>query len=190
MQLVVLAVFGAIVAAIAHSRGRSPIGWFFIGAAAPCLGLILVLVLQDLNVEEERRQRLKRDNQRLREQIRKERQVADQRHAETLGRLGAHDAVLGLDTSGGAAGQIAAGEAPPDLPLRSEPRTPTVDPTSRWHYAADEHSGTKGPVEFQEIAALWRAGELDEGSLLWRRGMDDWTAIRELPDVLDELHHG
>ena len=31
MEFIVLAVFGGIVAAIAHSRGRSPIGWFFIG---------------------------------------------------------------------------------------------------------------------------------------------------------------
>ena len=55
MEFIVLAVFGGIVAAIAHSRGRSPIGRFFIGFFAGCIGLILVLVLPDLNLEEERR---------------------------------------------------------------------------------------------------------------------------------------
>ena len=89
MEFIVLAVFGGIVAAIAHSRGRSPIGWFFIGFFAGCIGLILVLVLPDLNLEEERRSKLATENKRLKEQIRKERQVADQRHAETIGRLGA-----------------------------------------------------------------------------------------------------
>ena len=39
------AVFGAIVAVIAHSRGRSALGWFFIGLFTSCIGLILVLVL-------------------------------------------------------------------------------------------------------------------------------------------------
>lgn len=183
VQLIVLAVFGSIVAAIAHSRGRSPIGWFFIGAIAPCIGLILVLVLPDLNVEEDRRSRLRRDNQRLREQIRKERQVADQRHADTIGRLGAHDAALGLDTS------TSSTERPPELP-QSRSHAPTIDPNSRWHYAATEDAGTEGPVPFREIVALWNAGTLDGASLLWTKGMDDWLPIESLPDVEDELRRG
>lgn len=189
MELLVLVVFGAIVAAIAHSRGRSPIGWFFIGFVAPCIGLILVLVLPDLNLEEERRAQLATENQRLKEQIRKERQVADQRHAETIGRLGAHDAVLGLDTSD------MKGELPPELPASRGPEPepdapPAIDPESRWHYAVSDEDGTEGPVAFSDIVALWGTGTLDGSSLLWTKGMDDWLKIEDLPDVERELRRG
>lgn len=182
MELIVLAVFGGIVAAIAHSRGRSAIGWFFIGFLAGCLGLILVLVLPDLKLDEERRRKLRTENRRLKEQIRKERQVADQRHAETIGRLGAHDAVLGLDT------RPAAGASPPELPMK--PSGATIDPDSRWHYAASEAEGTQGPVPFSELIALWSAGDLDGNSLVWAQGMDDWSRIEDLPDVERNLRHG
>lgn len=181
-NFIVASVFGAIVAAIAHSRGRSPIGWFFIGALAGCIGLILVLVLPDLNLEEERRSKLATENQRLKEQIRKERQVADQRHAETIGRLGAHDAVLGLDTRAGG------GNAPPELP--TERAGSTIDPDSSWHYAASESEGAQGPVPFSELIALWSEGNLDGNSLVWSQGMDDWSRIEDLPEVEGELRRG
>ena len=182
MELIVMAVFGGIVAAIAHSRGRSPIGWFFIGLFAGCIGLILVLVLPDLNLEEERRSKLATENKRLKEQIRKERQVADQRHAETIGRLGAHDAVLGLDTS------PTSGDAPPELP--TERAGSTIDPDSHWHFAASEAEGTQGPVPFSKLVALWSEGALDGNSLVWSQGMDDWSRIEDLPDVEGELRRG
>ena len=182
MNFIVTAVFGGVVAAIANSRGRSPVGWFFIGFFAGCIGLILVLVLPDLNVEEERRSKLATENKRLKEQIRKERQVADQRHAETIGRLGAHDAVLGLDTSAAADG------APPELP--TERGMSTIDPDSPWHYAASEAEGTQGPVPFSQLVALWSDGALDGNSLVWTQGMDDWLRIEDMPDVEGELRRG
>ena len=182
MEFIVLAVFGGIVAAIAHSRGRSPIGWFFIGFFAGCIGLILVLVLPDLNLEEERRSKLATENKRLKEQIRKERQVADQRHAETIGRLGAHDAVLGLDTRAGGDGALAGA---PDGARREHhrPRQPLALRRQRGR-------GDAGAGAFSELVALWSEGGLDGNSLVWSQGMDDWSRIEDLPDVEGELRRG
>lgn len=185
INLIVMVVFGAIVSAIAHSRGRTPIGWFLIGFLAPCLGLILVLVLPDLKIEEQRRDRLRRDNQRLREQVRKDRQVSDQRHATTAGRLGAHDAVLGLDTRG-----EDEGGTPPQLRSKAPRSNSSIDPESRWHYALSDDSGTQGPISFDELRAVWADGALSEDSLLWTKGMDDWLPMTDLPDVEDELRNG
>ena len=96
VQLVVIVLFGAICSAIAHSKGRSALGWFFVGLLTncTCIGLILVLVLPDLKVEEERRRRLSKENRRLKEALRKDRQVSDQRHVQSQRRLAAHDRAL------------------------------------------------------------------------------------------------
>ncbi|MEM1450867.1 MAG: DUF4339 domain-containing protein [Planctomycetota bacterium] len=188
-QFVVWAVFGAIVAVIAQSRGRTPVGWFFIGLAAPCIGLILVIVLPDLKREQAQKERLRRENQRLRERARKDRQVADQRHAATIKRLGAHDAVLGLDTR-------AAEEAPPQLPSHPPSSDPTdddaprIDPESRWHYAATEDSGSEGPISFRALRALWESGDIGPDSLVWSKGMEDWIAIGDDSTLEEELRRG
>ena len=88
-------IFGAICAGIASGRGRNVAGWFFVGMALDCLGLVLVLVLPNLKVLEAEKQRAEQENRRLREQLAKERQVADQRHGHVERRLGAHDQALG-----------------------------------------------------------------------------------------------
>jgi hypothetical protein len=181
VQLVILGVFGAIVAVIAQSKGRSAVGWFFVGFFFPCIGLILVLVLSDLKREQEQKERLRLENRRLRERVLKDRQVADQRHAEAVKRLGAHDAVLGLDTG-------SEEERPPELPpSRVES---SIDPDSRWHYAATEDSGSEGPVPLDAMRELWAAGTIDENSLVWTKGMDDWVAIGDHPDLERELRRG
>lgn len=182
MEFVVLAVFGLIVALIAQSKGRSAIGWFFIGAIAPCIGLILVLVLPDLKAQDREKTRIERENRRLKERLRKDRQVADQRHSDTVKRLGAHDAVLGVDTA----------EAPEDAPpqLRPAAAAPTFDPSSRWHYAADAEADSVGPIDFTELCDAWSNGDLDENSLVWTKGMDDWLPIADVNGLEEGLRNG
>lgn len=175
-----MGVFGAIVAVIAQSRGRSAVGWFLIGFLAPCIGLILVLVLPDLKREQEQKERLRRENRRLKERVMKDRQVADQRHSDTIKRLGAHDAVLGLDTA-------TEDERPPELPPAT---ASSIDPDSRWHYAASEDSGSEGPVPLNALRELWAAGEIDAESLVWSKGMSDWLPIADVPDLEQELGRG
>ena len=182
IQLVIWGVFGAVVAVIAQSRGRSAAGWFFVGLIAPCIALILVLVLPNMKHEQAQKDRLRKENRRLRERVMKDRQVADERHASTVKRLGAHDAVLGVDTG------ESAGDRPPEIADR--PRTSTIDQDSDWHYAATEDSGSEGPVALHELRELWAAGEVGLNSLVWSKGMDDWVAIGDHSDLEEELRHG
>ncbi len=102
IQVIVMAVFGVICAAVASGRGRSGVAWFFVGFLFVCLGLVVLLALPDVKKEEERHKRQAQENRRLREQIKKERQVADGRHGGVERRLRAHDVALDLDTGGAA----------------------------------------------------------------------------------------
>lgn len=153
-------VFGIVCAILASGRGRSPVGWFFLGLFFSCLALILVLLLPDLKVEEERQRRHQLETRRLREQLAKERQVADQRHHQVERRLGAHDQALGLDT--GEAPQLANAAPPPPLP----------DGTM-WFYARGKER--MGPVSEETVRHLLQAGAIRGDTLVWREGMADWT---------------
>lgn len=99
MQLIIMLVFGVLCALIAHSKGRSAIGWFLIGFFFTLIGLIISLVVSNLKIEEERHQKMARENRRLREQLRKDRMVADRRHRQAMRRIDAHDRVSGIDTA-------------------------------------------------------------------------------------------
>jgi len=98
MALLILAVFGAICALVANGKGRSPIGWFFIGFLAPILGLILVFVLPDLKEAERRFNRLGKQNRLLRERLRQSKAATRRRLSTVDRRLGAHDRSLDMDT--------------------------------------------------------------------------------------------
>lgn len=154
-------VFGIVCAILASGRGRSPVGWFFLGLFFSCIALIMVLLLPDLKVEEERQRRHQLETRRLREQLAKERQVADQRHHQVERRLGAHDQALGLDT--GEAPQLGNAAPPPPLP----------DGTM-WFYARGKER--MGPVSTETIRHLLQAKAIDAQTLVWCEGMPDWTA--------------
>ncbi|MBL8754855.1 MAG: DUF4339 domain-containing protein [Planctomycetes bacterium] len=173
IQLAVWAVFGLICAIIAHGRGRSPVAWFFIGALLSCIGLILVLVLPDLKQQEEKERRHQLETRRLREQLAKERQIADLRHNQVEQRLGVHDQALGLDTS--APAQIAgSGQAPPQLPN-----------STQWYYAR----GTErlGPVSAETIRHLLQANAVHRSTLVWTEGMPDWKALDQVDAFRGDL---
>jgi hypothetical protein len=177
--VLVRAAFGTACALIAQSRGRSPIGWFFVGFFVACIGLILVLVLPDLKVQQERERHLADENRRLRERLRKDRMVADERHAEIARRVGAHDVALGVDTSQPAAQALPGHDAPP----------PASDPagvrSSQWYWA--QGLDRRGPVEFRALQALWRDGRVTAQTLVWCTGMPKWIAVREVASLEDAL---
>ncbi|MFW5882387.1 MAG: hypothetical protein ACOCVS_02030 [Planctomycetota bacterium] len=91
-----------ICALIASSKGRSAIGWFLIGFLLGFIGLIIICVVSDLKKQQAKEERLRAETRRLREQVRKDRMIADRRHRNIEQRLGAHDRVVGIDTSQGA----------------------------------------------------------------------------------------
>jgi hypothetical protein len=173
VNLIVAAVFGAICAAIANSRGRSAIGWFFIGAITSCIGIILVLVLPDLKVQAEREERMRRENRRLREKLRKERMVADKRHEAAMGRLDVHDDALGLDTGQDPTRIASESSAAPTEQPRPAARLP--DDGTEWYYLQGQER--IGPITAADLQDLWVDGRIDASSLVWCAAMADWAAI-------------
>lgn len=164
VQLVVGLVFAGITSAIAVGRGRSGLGWFCVGFFTGCIGLIILLCLPDQKVEDARRRQQDLTNRRLREQLAKERQVADQRHSHLERRLGAHDQALGLDTS----------ERTELLPEQASSGPPPLA-GGQWYYARDKER--LGPVSAETIRHLLQARAIDRKTLVWREGMADWQAL-------------
>jgi len=177
-NFIIMAVFGAICAAIAHDRGRSAIGWFFIGAFTNCIGLILLLVLPNVKEQEAQQSRMRNENRRLRERLRKERMVSDERHAETEQRLQVHDEALGVDTSRASA-NIDAGEAPE--PRAAAPRAPILDDGIDWYYL--EGQNRVGPVTIVDMHRLWSERRISNETLVWSAAMADWAALNTVDSL-------
>lgn len=190
IQVVVRVAFGVACALIAQSRGRSAVAWFFIGAITACIGLIVLLVIPDLKVQQERERRLADENRRLRERLRKDRIVADQRHAEISRRVGAHDVALGVDTSVTAPSALPG--AAPDVAPVPQTQSGGPDPTvaaelrgAAWYWA--QGVNRQGPADFEVLRGRWQAGEVTMDTLVWRKGMARWTALREVPGLEETL---
>ncbi len=174
--LVVYAVFGIVCAVVAPSRGRSAVAWFFIGVATQCLGIVLIFVLPNLKEEQEKQRRRDEETRRLREQLKKERQVADQRHDSVHGRLGAHDRALGMDTAPAAALLPGSQQPPPALPQAASGTEP------QWHFALG--SQQLGPVAQSRLQQMWIDREIGDDTLVWREGMASWVPITDVVAML------
>jgi predicted Zn finger-like uncharacterized protein len=98
MVLLILIILGVLCAAVAHSKGRNVIGWFFIGFFLGLIGLILVLVVSNLKEAKEKEAHLEMEQRRLREQLRQERLKTEQFHKYARVRLDTHDQELNIDT--------------------------------------------------------------------------------------------
>jgi hypothetical protein len=171
--------FAILVAFIASSKGRNPVGWFFIGLFANCIGLILVLVLPDEN----QRRNLESENRRLREKVRMDRTTADRRHRETEKRLSVHDVALGVDTSEEAKriGERERDEAEGRPDLKPNHRFYSVN----WHYSDGDDQN--GPVGFDELKSLWTDGTIGAASLVWNKHLSDWKTVDSVRNLEDEL---
>ena len=179
-QLLFMGVFGVVCAAIASSRERSPVGWFFIGFFFSCFGLILLLILPDLGAERAKYARLHQENLRLRERVKKDRQVSDHRHVELNRRLEAHDQALGMDTAHRTPA-LAGENGPPALPDAS-----TQWLTADWYYVLDGEA--KGPVDFAELRLVLDEGMIERRSLVWYDGLAEWQPLGEVPGLAKELY--
>lgn len=181
IRLIIMCVFGGACAAIANSKGRSPVGWFFIGLLLGCIGLIIILCLSNEN-EVREKERIQEDmNRRLREQLRQEQMKIEALRAHTAARLDAHDSALGLNTR--SAAPALAGTAPPmlaggttgALPDASQP----VDDGTAWYYA-DDHSVQHGPMSIIGLRGAITSQQVTRDTLIWHEGLSEWTPASRL----------
>jgi hypothetical protein len=181
-QIVIGAICGGICAAIAHSKGRNPVPWFFIGLLTNIIGVVLVLVVGNLNQERYLRVRQDDENRRLREQLRQERIKHDSLRQYTMKRLDVHDQVLGVDTrsvqalpSGNAQGYLPNGQAA--APPQAAPQPPRLD---GWYF--ERNGETRGPVKAEVIQAMLADGQLTGHTLLWADHLPDWQPAAVIPE--------
>ncbi|MCA8977448.1 MAG: DUF4339 domain-containing protein [Planctomycetes bacterium] len=172
--------FGIICALIASGRGRSGIGWFILGFFLTCIALIILLLIPDLNVENAKSQRQRAELRKLREQVKKERHVADERHTAQRERLDAHDRALGIDTSAADQRLVGAGMAPPPLPAATDSPSDLV-----WFHADDGER--HGPIADAELRQMLRYRRIEPDTLVWRQGMDEWQPANDLPELFGDL---
>ena len=142
----------------------------------------ILVVLPDLRVQEERENRLRTENRRLRERGKKDRLVADQRHREHGDRLGAHDRALGMDTASRIPEPAGVGAlGPPPIPADG----PTDYGELEWFYVRD--GSEVGPVSLHQLQTCWRHGLVASGTLVWNHDLEEWTQVGDLKDLEGRL---
>jgi len=172
VQLGFMVLIGAICTAIASNRGRSPVGWFFIGLVGGCIGLILVLVLPDLKKEAETKKREKRLRGKLQEELTQERMKNQAFRGHASNRLDAHDGHLGVDTRTAAGGTL----PPPPVPDELEEGIPTAG----WHIVLPGLEA-EGPFSLDEMRDRFATEEVSEKTLVWHESLDDWVSAASSP---------
>jgi len=120
-QLQLAAVLGGITAGVAVHKGRSAVGWFFVGFLTGCIGLIIVLCMSNVHDQNATLGNMETETRRLREQLKHEQLRNDSFQSYMRHRVDAHDGVLGMNTRGGigpgrrAPQSIGSGHAPPGI---------------------------------------------------------------------------
>jgi hypothetical protein len=96
--LIILVFLGIISSCIAHTKGRSIVGWFFAGFFLHIIGIVIVAVMPNLREQRRKEEEMERENRRLREQLIQEQIKTEAFRRHAAARLDAHDEHLGLDT--------------------------------------------------------------------------------------------
>jgi len=183
--LIIGLIVGAICAAIASSKGRSGVGWFFAGFFFGLIAIIIVAVIPNLREEERRRQHDMDERRRLREQLRQEKMKTESFRRHATGRLDTHDGALGIDTrrtQGLGAGAVRPILVPPAAPPPVPGGAPNPAETS-WFYAVDGQS--RGPVPESTLVWMLESGALKASSLVWHEGLTEWTTVSAVPSLRD-----
>ncbi len=183
VQVVILVICGAIAAAIASSKGRNVVGWFFGGFFLGFIGVIIVAVLPNLKAQREKELHAERENRRLREQLRQERMKAEAFRQHTASRLDTHDEHLGLDTR--TANQLlleGQTNTPPQLGADPAAALGQLDGggDGQWYYELNGQA--VGPTSQNSIKQLLSHGRLNHASLVWTERLGDWTPAGSLPE--------
>lgn len=184
LKLCIMAVMGILCAFIAHSRGRSAVGWFFIGLFFSCLGLIVLLVIPDLKKLEAEKAKMLKENRRLRGEVRLNREAANRQSSEVAARLKVHDRALGIDTTHSENAQISSTAAAHPISNATETKD-SPHAAKQWYFMDD--AGSQGPVTFKVLHSLWKAGQILPQYYVKSSDMKDWSRVEELPNLREAL---
>jgi len=171
IHLIVAIIGGVVGVIIAVSKGRNPVGWFFLCFFFPLIGIIIVAVLPNLKRERERQEQVAVENRRLREQLRQERIKHEAFRAFTSARLDTHDQALGMDTRQALPGGV------PVRQLGMPDNCPRL-----WYYEVNGQS--RGPLSESALQDLLRSGRIDVTTLVWCEDLGDWTPLGEAAPLL------
>lgn len=183
MQIPFSVCLGVVTAIIAAGKGRSAIGWFFIGALFPIIGLILAIVVSNPSEEKRFRGQSEDENRRLREQLRQTRMRLEQMQHETHGRLSRIDQHLGIDTTiPQLASEASVGDEPHSGSTPPSPVPSAIAPVPErvWYY--EQAGETRGPVNQDVLRALLATGQLRPSNLVWSQHMPDWRPASDTPE--------
>ncbi len=181
LEVIIWLGFGIACAVIASKRGRNPLAWFFIGMFAGCIGLILVLVLENPKEKEERLRHLRQENRRLREVVRGDRMTSDRRYQETIKRLEVHDEALGMDTarlSTDMPAPLLDGAHVPSEQIEKWQKQP-------WYFAEGEVR--VGPIPFEDLQNAYMGGRVTSETLIWNPAFEDWKPLAQIPGLEGHL---
>lgn len=183
INLIVGLVFGAITSAIASSKGRNAVGWFFLGFFFGCISLIIIICLSNLKEEQAYRAAQEIEQRRLREQLRQEQMRSEALRQHTVARLDLHDQHLGIDTRQ-AAPALNPGFGPVSAPmLHSRPAPEQKEhPAEGWYFCGADGIQT-GPVAFSEITERARLGHITPETLVWVETMAEWQPARTVSGI-------
>ena len=192
LGLIIGVICGIICALAARSKGRSEIGWFFVGFFFGIFGLIAVLVVSNLKEVEEKFAHSEMEQRRLREQLRQEQLKTEQFRKYAQVRLDAHDRELDIDTRhiGPLFEQADVQPILPDAQQSAEEILHVgTDPKAKgWYY--QQQRNAIGPVSFVEVRNLIQRGTIDAATRVWHKSLIDWTPAAEVADLGLELNGG
>lgn len=176
LEFLILLAFGGACAAMAGSRGRNPVIWFFLGFVFNCFALILLLVLPDMQEIEDRHQSAEDQNRRLQEELAQERQRNQSFRGHVKARLDVHDAALMVDTRE----QNPVTELPPPPPAPT-PLEELGLPGEGW-FVAEAGGAADGPLSLPDLAMRLREGKVPRSALVWNADYEEeWLPLRDTP---------
>lgn len=198
IQIIVRLIFAGACAAIASSKGRNTVGWFFLGLLFTCIPLIIILCLSNLKEEAAKWSANEIEQRRLREQLRQEQMKNEALRQHTIARLDAHDEELGVDTRQAApaltmggqpqpvkliTGAIPPGAVPGQVaPPAGDGTPPPGLPADNWYTA--EGGEQEGPFTYALLHARARQGTLPPETLVWAEGMPEWIPARDVQGLI------
>lgn len=201
MFLIIAAILGIICALIAHGKGRSAIGWFFIGFFLGLIGLILSIVMPNLKEQREKEEQMKMEQKRLEEQLRQERIKNERFQQYANRRLDAHDQTLDMDTKqlngeaswrimrmveGQQAGSPGGALDVSDVHAAESNGVNNPDVLSEhgvgWYYR--DRQENRGPMTLRQIRQYIAAGIIQRSTYVWHQTFPNWMPAGEI-DLFD-----